>query len=357
MAAVVPAVLISGTPAVKPLGATLVLWGIVTACSAAARSHAAILACQILAAMLETMTLPFLIGSLSQWFGTSKHSARIAFCWCGMIAGQSLGNLLAMCIDFEKDRWWALPLSFGISTSVVGAAIVLFVPEHPQKATWGFLKEGERKAAISQGTSSDGSTLNPKSVLSDIVPIALDEQIWAFIFLVCVLSFTSTLPRLGLHLGLSTALELERQTSTVSMLAVLIIGHGIASTGNEWAWVTAVSCFGLIGSAAAIQWFKLNFATFVVVEYLLYTGDAAMLGVIIWISTKVSSRIGRTFLFAVIEALAHLEDVFSLDVSDPKSSALVNLGCFAAVAVFSVCQWALYERKEAKANTQIQEEL
>jgi len=82
-------------PAGKWLGVNVVLWGIATACTAAAHDYKTLVAARIMLGIFEAPVAPTMMLISSQWYTKSEQSPRFAFWYCGLGTGQIVGGLLS----------------------------------------------------------------------------------------------------------------------------------------------------------------------------------------------------------------------------------------------------------------------
>lgn len=325
----------------KWLGSNLVLWGIVAACYAAAKSDHARLAVEIILAIFETALIPSLIGMLSQWYNTSRHCVRIAFCWCGMIAGQRIGSFIFSYIG-NGSGWDIVHICFGIVTVILGVTITLCVPTEPQTAL--FLQPVE-KQAVNQDLSNATSSAR-RSSFTEIHPI-YDVYCWGFIALACLVGIARDPYYLVSGMAASSSNLAVAQVSVILLSAVVLTCHGIAITGNDWAWVTLLSFVGLITNTIAIALRRASDDSHLEVNlvflYMATISFASMPVILNWASVRISGRVKRPLVFSLIGALFNVKDVVCIWGSSGDSS--LSLAVFVAAAVISVCLHVFFEPK------------
>jgi MFS family permease len=72
----------------KWLGINVMLWGIATACTAAATNYTTLLVARIFLGICEAPVVPTLTLVSSQWYTKSEQGPRFAFWYCGLGFGQ-----------------------------------------------------------------------------------------------------------------------------------------------------------------------------------------------------------------------------------------------------------------------------
>lgn len=79
-------------PAAKWLGANVVLWGVATACGAAAHNYRTLLVSRIFLGIFEATIGPSLLLISSQWYTKSEQAPRFSLWYCGLGIGQIVGG-------------------------------------------------------------------------------------------------------------------------------------------------------------------------------------------------------------------------------------------------------------------------
>ncbi|KAK6992794.1 major facilitator superfamily domain-containing protein [Favolaschia claudopus] len=82
-------------PAGKWLGANVVLWGVATACAAAAHDYHTLLASRIFVGIFEATIGPSLLIISSQWYTKSEQAPRFSFWYLGLGVGQIVGGAVS----------------------------------------------------------------------------------------------------------------------------------------------------------------------------------------------------------------------------------------------------------------------
>jgi MFS family permease len=129
------------------LGSLMVMWGMVSACTAFVRSAGGFYAIRLLLGLVESGFFPGVILYLTFWY-TRKHRARVvaafmaASALAGVIAGPVSGGILAGLTSLGGLRAWQwLFLLEGIPSTIAGAVAMVFLVDGPAKAPWLAAKE------------------------------------------------------------------------------------------------------------------------------------------------------------------------------------------------------------------------
>lgn len=177
-------------PAGKWLGANVVLWGIATACTAAAKDYPSLLAARIFLGIFEAPVAPCLMLISSQWYTKSQQSPRFAFWYCGLGCGQILGGILSYAFQQIEgatlEGWRIMFVVLGCCTVVLGFAALWIIPDSPMSAT--FLSDGE-KTALLQHVSVNHTGVRGKNIKkSQLLEAAKDMQLWLLTLMTIMVS-------------------------------------------------------------------------------------------------------------------------------------------------------------------------
>lgn len=181
-------------PVAKWLGANVVLWGIATACTAAAHDYHSLLAARIFLGIFEAAIAPSLMLISSQWYTKSKAAPRFSIWYAGLGLGQIVGGIVSYAFQQVKHAslsgWKIMFIVLGLVTVVIGFLTLLLLPDTPMKAR--FLSEPEkvmllRHVAVNQ-TGIHNKQFKPRQLLE----ILLDLQIWLMLLLTILVSKWNT---------------------------------------------------------------------------------------------------------------------------------------------------------------------
>ncbi|KAJ7439499.1 major facilitator superfamily domain-containing protein [Mycena latifolia] len=150
--------IVQKVPPGKWLGANIILWGIVTACTAAVTNYRGLLACRIVIGILEAATPPCLMLITGMWYTKSEAIWRFAIWYCGLGIAQMLGSLISWGSGFSLNGlnrshnfvqgfqqvthealsgWRIMFLVLGCVTAVVGVWAIISMPDSPMEASVG----------------------------------------------------------------------------------------------------------------------------------------------------------------------------------------------------------------------------
>ena len=167
-------------PAAKWLGVNIFLWGIASACHAAAFNYHSLLAARIFLGMFEASIAPCLMLISSQWYTKSEQAPRFSLWYCGLGAGQILGGIISYGFQHVRNThftgWQMMFVVVGLVTSLIGAATIFILPDTPMKAR--FLTEAEKITLLNHVTINKTGIENHHFKWSQLKEAFLDIQLW-----------------------------------------------------------------------------------------------------------------------------------------------------------------------------------
>ena len=166
-------------PASKVLGANVVLWGIATASTAAAKDYRSLLASRIFLGIFEACVVPTLVLISSRWYTKSEQAPRFAFWYCGLGAGQIIGGFLSFGFQHVTtsrfESWRVMFVVLGGVTVLLGVSTFFWLPDDPSTAS--FLSDTEREALLQHVSPSVTETSNIKLDYKQLWIAAKDPQL------------------------------------------------------------------------------------------------------------------------------------------------------------------------------------
>lgn len=176
-------------PAAKWLGVNVVLWGIATACTAAAKDYKSLLAARIFLGIFEASIAPCLMLISSMFYTKSEQAPRFSFWYCGLGLGQIIGGIVSY--GFQKVRnpefagWRIMFIVLGLITVVIGVVTFFLLPDTPMKAR--FLRESEKVALLKHVSVNQTGITNKHFKPRQVFEVLKDVQLWLMTILtICV---------------------------------------------------------------------------------------------------------------------------------------------------------------------------
>ena len=185
-----PAIVLQRVPVAKWLGANVVLWGIATACTAAAKSYHGLLAARIFLGIFEAAIAPSLMLISSMYYTKSEQAPRFSLWYCGLGFGQIIGGLVSFA--FQKihnptfQGWRVMFIVLGLVTVLVGLATIFLLPDTPMKAR--FLSKAEKVALLRHVSVNETGISNKHYKLSHVLEVVMDIQLWLMTILTILVS-------------------------------------------------------------------------------------------------------------------------------------------------------------------------
>jgi predicted MFS family arabinose efflux permease len=234
-------------PAAKWLGINVTLWGVATACGAAAVSYRTLLVSRVFLGIFEATVGPSLMLISSHWYTKSEQAPRFSFWYLGLGLGQIIGGAVSygfqhMTPGSGLAGWRTMFVVLGCVTVTIGLSVIVFLPDTPMKARW--LSNTEKVALLKHvsvnQTGIESRKFRPKQILEAV----LDPQMWLLLLSVVLLSvssgvvttYSATLIR-NLGYPPKRAALMNMPSGVVSIFFTLLVGFGIRKTSNRWAWI------------------------------------------------------------------------------------------------------------------------
>ena len=184
------AIILQRVPVAKWLGANVVLWGIATACTAAAHNYATLLTARIFLGIFEAAIAPCLILISSQWYTKSEAAPRFSIWYGGLGLGQIVGGIVSYGFQQVKNPafsgWKIMFIVLGLVTVVIGFVTFFLLPDTPMKAS--FLSESEKVMLLKHVAVNQTGIRNKHYKMSQALEILLDIQLWLMVLLTILVS-------------------------------------------------------------------------------------------------------------------------------------------------------------------------
>ena len=177
-------------PVAKWLGVNVVLWGIATACTAAAHNYATLMAARICLGIFEAAIAPSLILISSQWYTKSEAAPRFSIWYAGLGLGQIIGGIVSYAFQQVKhptfSGWKIMFVVLGLITVVIGFVTFFLLPDTPMQAR--FLSETEKVMLLKHVAVNQTGIRNKNFKLSQALEVLRDIQLWLMVILTILVS-------------------------------------------------------------------------------------------------------------------------------------------------------------------------
>lgn len=178
-------------PAAKWLGANVILWGIATACGAAAHNYQTILVSRIFLGIFEATIGPSLLLISSQWYTKSEQAPRFSFWYVGLGIGQIIGGAVSHGFQHVSphaglEGWRIMFIVLGVITVTIGSSTFFFVPDTPMKAKW--LSDAEKVALLKHVSVNQTGIESRKFRPKEILEALCDPQLYLMVLSVILVT-------------------------------------------------------------------------------------------------------------------------------------------------------------------------
>ncbi|KAH8596305.1 major facilitator superfamily domain-containing protein [Bisporella sp. PMI_857] len=232
-------------PVAKYLATNVFLWGIVIACSAAAKNFRALMVVRFLLGLFESCVQPAFIIMTSMWY-TKREQAVLTSLWFCMTGVQLMvGGIIAWgashYVGHTIYSWQLLFLVLGILTCVWGLFIGWWLPDSPMKAKC--FSEDQKRLMIERVRANETGIQNKTYKRYQMVEAVKDPVIWCYV----MLQITSTLVIGGLGVFSNIIISsfgfslLQTQLLNIAQggvtILVMVGGATLAQTTGQTVWV------------------------------------------------------------------------------------------------------------------------
>lgn len=174
----------------KWLGVNVALWGLATACTAAAHDYHSLLAARIVLGIFEAAATPSMILISSQWYTKSEQAPRFSLWYCGLGFGQILGGIVSYAFQqvhyAPMAGWQIMFIVLGLTTTMVGMGAFYIIPDTPVEAT--FLSDNEKLALLHHVSVNRTGIQNTNYKPSQLIELLLDPQIYLLTIITVLVS-------------------------------------------------------------------------------------------------------------------------------------------------------------------------
>ncbi|KAK2592257.1 hypothetical protein QQS21_010044 [Conoideocrella luteorostrata] len=366
-------------PAAKWLGVNVTLWGIATACGAAAHNYQSLLVSRIFLGIFEATIAPSLMLISSQWYTKSEQAPRFSFWYLGLGLGQILGGLISfgfqhMTPGAALAGWRTMFVTLGCLTVLFGICTILFIPDTPMKARW--LSNTEKVALLKHVSVNQTGIQSRKFRLKEIGEALLDPQIYLLLVSVILLSVSSGVVTTYSATLIKTILSdespayaskkaalLNMPSGVVSIFFTLLVGFGVRKQSHRWAWIIACIIPAIIGGALMSFLPKTNKAGLLAGVYLVNAVVAPLALFYNWTVANCAGATKRAFAAAVVSGSFSIGNIIgpqtfqARDAPDFRPAKLAVMGtqagcAFTTFLLFSYYFWSNKRRNDHSKETE-----
>lgn len=300
------------------LGANVLLWGMVVACTAATHNYNELLALRLLLGIFEGAVSPALTLTTSMWYMKRQSAPRYGVWYSGLGAAQILGGLISFGAQHGSktsfSSWRVMMVAIGVANVAISVAIVVLLPVSVDAAK--FLSDGEKQSLRRMLLLDQAGTGEKVFRARGIWEAFADVQVWLLSLLTLltlmssgvITTFSATLIQGFGYDSKQTAL-LSLPSGVVTMVTVLLSTYAIGRSYPRWLitiifLVPAVIGAGLM-SFAPVQ----NKSAKLAGIFLYYSLSSTMAITFSWIGTNTagySKKVASNGMIAVGFALGNI---------------------------------------------------
>ncbi|KLO94698.1 allantoate permease [Fusarium fujikuroi] len=237
--------LLQKLPVAKYLATNVFCWGVVIACSAAAKNFASLMVVRFLLGMFESCVQPAFIIMTSMWYTKREQSILTSLWYCMTGVQLMVGGIIAWGVSHYKDGliypWQLLFLVLGLLTCVWGVFIGWWLPDSPMKAKC--FNEDQKRLMVERVRANETGIQNKSYKRYQAIEAATDPIVWCYV----MLQLTSTLIIGGLGVFSNLIISsfgftyLQTQLLNIAQGAVTIVvmvgSATLATATGQTAWV------------------------------------------------------------------------------------------------------------------------
>ncbi|KAL2040042.1 hypothetical protein N7G274_007445 [Stereocaulon virgatum] len=303
IAEIVNGIALQKVPPAKWLGTNVILWGIATACTAAAKNHRTLLIARISLGIFEAAVAPSLMLISSDWYTKPEATPRFSIWYAGLGVGQIIGGIVSH--GFQQVQksssfagWKIMFVALGVITVIIGFATFVLLPDTPMQAR--FLSEPEKVALLKHFAINQTGIENKHIKIKHVLEILTDVQLWLLVLLTILISTSSgvittysvTLINTFRFSPPDSAL-LNMPSGIVSIASTLIISFSIRYTSYRWAYVIGCCVPGVLGGSLMSFAPKSDRAVQLTGIYLVNTITATLSVIFQWTASNVAGHTKR----------------------------------------------------------------
>lgn len=351
-------------PAAKWLGANVILWGVATACGAAATNYQTLLVSRVFLGIFEATIAPSLLLISSQWYTKSEAAPRFSFWYLGLGLGQIIGGAVSygfqhISKDAALSGWRVMFVALGCLTVAIGLWTFFFLPDTPMKARW--LSSEEKVKLLKHVSVNHTGIENRKFRPNEIFEALMDPQLYLLLLAVILLSvssgvvttYSATLIR-GIITDPKRAALMNMPSGAISIFFTLFVGFAVRSQSNRWLWIICCIIPAIIGGALMSFLPTTNKAGVLAGIYLVNAVVAPLAVFYNWVSANFGGATKRAFAAALLSGSFSIGNIIgpqtfqARDAPDYRPAKLAVMGTQAGCAVVTIVLFLYYKWQNKK---------
>uniref|UniRef100_V5EAY5 Major facilitator superfamily (MFS) profile domain-containing protein n=1 Tax=Kalmanozyma brasiliensis (strain GHG001) TaxID=1365824 RepID=V5EAY5_KALBG len=345
------------------------LWGVVSACTAAATGYHSLLAVRICLGVVEAPFFPGALALLGYFYKKEEMATRTALLFSGSIISNAFSGLISAGILSGMEgkaglpSWrWLFILEGSITVAIAGMAVFI-LPDMPGNSK--FLTPEERIIAVNRLSVNAGSTLSTAdedgTPMQGFFMAVKDIKTWVLAFMLTAVTvgvgFNQFFPTIVGSLGYShtVTLLLTAPIWFFAFLACLANGLHSDRVQERTLHIIIPLVFGIVGFIIASTTTSLGarfFALFI--EASSYAGYTCVLG---WIAPSIPTpKYKKAVALALINAFSQLGNISASYVWPKKwgpkywQSNTISSAMFVACIVLVLLHRTMLKMENAKLD-------
>ncbi|KAI0884330.1 major facilitator superfamily domain-containing protein [Annulohypoxylon maeteangense] len=336
-----------------------VVWGCVSAATAAVKSYQGLLAIRVFLGVTEAVFFPGVIYFLSAWYTRNELGKRLAALFMFQMVGSAFGGFIAAaCLTLDGrygiSGWRWLFIVEGSVTVGCGLLFALLMPEYPHNAR--LLTPVERDFAVwrLEVEAGAGEAHEDTSTLGSFKLAMLDGKIWTMVlcmgFLQAMGSSVNFFPSIVETLGFNRINTMLLTAPPYILAAIVFYGISYLSDRKNMIYPIIVGClaFAILAYSVALGTIKMGPRYFAMMLM-----PSVCTGPQIMIYKTMNVHMARPYPkraagVAMINAIGGLSNVWAsyLYFSAPHYSAAFGtlLGCTIAFFI-TITGYSIYVRR------------
>ncbi|KAF4120123.1 Major Facilitator Superfamily [Geosmithia morbida] len=359
-------------PAAKWLGLNVTLWGVATACGAAASDYRSLLVSRVFLGIFEATIGPSLMLISSQWYTKREQAPRFSFWYLGLGLGQILGGAISYGFQHVTPGsslagWRIMFVVLGVLTAVIGLSVFTLMPDTPMKATW--LSDNEKVALLKHVSVNQTGIESRKFRPRQILEALCDPQMYLLTLSVVLLSVSSGIvttysSTLILNIGYDPkhAALMNMPSGAVSIFFTLLVGFGVRFGSHRWAWIISCIIPAILGGALMSFLPATNRSGVLAGVYLVNAVVAPLTLFYSWTAANFGGATKRAFATAIISGSFSLGNIIgpqtfrARDAPQYRPAKLAVMGTQAGCAFTTFLLFLYYlwsnKRRGARKDTE-----
>lgn len=170
-------------PTVKTVSFFIVLWGIVQCLHCLPKTYAVFVFLRTLLGVLEAFVTPIFVILLNQYYRYSEHFGRVGIFYGSNGAGTIFLSAVSYGLYYHEasytiEGYKVLFIIIGLMTSVLGLAIMVIMPNTPDKAWW--LNDREKAVVLERIRDNEQGFGNKKIKWKQVKECFTDPKTWLY---------------------------------------------------------------------------------------------------------------------------------------------------------------------------------